>query len=134
MCVSRGSPGTPAAHCGETQLPPASPRAQCWGTLAYPGSVMGYPGSVLGYPCYPGSVLGYPGNFLLCVMRALTWSERDIMRSVMSESFFAMLRFISRMFSSTCSRYAWVYSHDGLIRRRKREYVLMTDQSDAGSA
>eukprot|EP00976_Prorocentrum_cordatum_P075329 1181864-Prorocentrum_minimum.AAC.2 len=29
---------------------------------------------------------------------------------------------------------AWVYSHDGPIRRRKRGYILMTDQSDAGSA
>eukprot|EP00959_Pyramimonas_sp_CCMP1952_P000671 13083-Pyramimonas_sp.AAC.1 len=27
-----------------------------------------------------------------------------------------------------------VYSHDGPIRRRKRRYILMTDQSDAGSA
>eukprot|EP00976_Prorocentrum_cordatum_P004928 96904-Prorocentrum_minimum.AAC.1 len=28
---------------------------------------------------------------------------------------------------------AWVYSHDGPIRRRKRGFILTTDQSDAGS-
>eukprot|EP00959_Pyramimonas_sp_CCMP1952_P177871 3717558-Pyramimonas_sp.AAC.1 len=27
----------------------------------------------------------------------------------------------------------WVNSHDGPIRRRKHGYILMTDQSDAGS-
>eukprot|EP00976_Prorocentrum_cordatum_P115433 1196010-Prorocentrum_minimum.AAC.1 len=29
---------------------------------------------------------------------------------------------------------AWVYSHAGPIRRRKRRYILTPDQSDAGSA
>ena len=29
---------------------------------------------------------------------------------------------------------AQVYSHDGPIRRRRRGYILMTDQSDAGDA
>eukprot|EP00976_Prorocentrum_cordatum_P059543 1175544-Prorocentrum_minimum.AAC.2 len=28
---------------------------------------------------------------------------------------------------------AWVYSHDGPIRHRKRGYILTMDQSDAGS-
>eukprot|EP00959_Pyramimonas_sp_CCMP1952_P344948 7224398-Pyramimonas_sp.AAC.1 len=28
---------------------------------------------------------------------------------------------------------ALIYSHDGPIRRRKRGYILLTDQSDAGS-
>eukprot|EP00959_Pyramimonas_sp_CCMP1952_P185456 3877929-Pyramimonas_sp.AAC.1 len=28
---------------------------------------------------------------------------------------------------------AWVYSHNGPIRRRKRGYIPTTDQSDAGS-
>eukprot|EP00959_Pyramimonas_sp_CCMP1952_P247200 5167002-Pyramimonas_sp.AAC.1 len=30
-------------------------------------------------------------------------------------------------------RRLWLYSHDGPIRRRKRGFVLTTDQSDAGS-
>eukprot|EP00959_Pyramimonas_sp_CCMP1952_P196580 4110201-Pyramimonas_sp.AAC.1 len=29
---------------------------------------------------------------------------------------------------------AWVYSHDGPIRRGKRGFILTTDQSDTGSA
>eukprot|EP00976_Prorocentrum_cordatum_P071937 1180520-Prorocentrum_minimum.AAC.1 len=29
---------------------------------------------------------------------------------------------------------SWAYSHDGPIGRRKRGYILTTDQSDAGSA
>eukprot|EP00959_Pyramimonas_sp_CCMP1952_P400448 8390888-Pyramimonas_sp.AAC.1 len=28
---------------------------------------------------------------------------------------------------------AWVYSHNGPTRRRKRGYILMMNQSDAGS-
>eukprot|EP00959_Pyramimonas_sp_CCMP1952_P035281 739125-Pyramimonas_sp.AAC.1 len=42
------------------------------------------------------------------------------------------LRIFSRRTNQT--QKARLYSHDGPIRRRKRGYILTTDQSDAGSA
>eukprot|EP00976_Prorocentrum_cordatum_P080344 1183941-Prorocentrum_minimum.AAC.1 len=41
------------------------------------------------------------------------------------------LRYILTMDQSDAGK-AWVYSHDGPIRRRKRGYILTMDQSDAG--
>eukprot|EP00959_Pyramimonas_sp_CCMP1952_P108037 2258794-Pyramimonas_sp.AAC.1 len=45
-----------------------------------------------------------------------------------------MSRLVRSGFSYALVLFRVEYSYDGPIRRRKRGYILMTDQSDAGSA